>query len=217
MIPTHARREVGRVLRPGTAALIAPALALALLSVAPVAVESVPASQTVNPDPAMTTIPITTTTVIAPSTAVPTPTAIDERAPEFAAIRNAALDVARAALARPPAAIEAPTPEPKAEPKAPVGKIRARGDATWYCVAGVSPCHRDYGGGLYAAAGSELRVGDWRGRTVTVCAGGACVPVTLVDWCACEGDRVIDLYGDAFRRLAPLGQGDRRRQRSLVT
>jgi rare lipoprotein A (peptidoglycan hydrolase) len=31
--------------------------------------------------------------------------------------------------------------------------------------------------------------------------------VTLVDWCACKGDRVIDLYGEAFRRLAPLGRG----------
>ena len=196
MIPTFARREVGRWLRPGTAALVAPILALALLSLAPVAAESVPTSQTT-----------TTTTVFAPATSVPTPSLVDDRALDVASIRNAYLDSARLQLARPPAAVEAPTPEPKAEPKAPPGKIRARGDATWYCVAGVSPCHRDYGGGLYAAAGSELRIGDWRGRTVTVCGSGACVPVTLVDWCACEGERVIDLYGDAFRRLAPLGEG----------
>ena len=37
--------------------------------------------------------------------------------------------------------------------------------------------------------------------------GDDCVRVTLIDWCACEGDRVIDLYGHAFRRLAPLGTG----------
>ena len=185
-------------MRPGTAALIAPILALALLSMAPVAAEPVPTSQT-------------TTTVLAPATTDPTPSLADvralERALEFASIRNAYLDSARQQLARPPAAVEAPTPEPKAEPKAPAGKIRARGDATWYCVAGVSACHRDYGGGMYAAAGSELRIGDWRGRTVAVCAGNECIPVTLIDWCACEGDRVIDLYGDAFRQLAPLGQG----------
>jgi Lytic transglycolase len=60
---------------------------------------------------------------------------------------------------------------------------------------------------MYAAAGAELRKGDWRGRTVTVCAGSDCIRVTLIDWCACPGKRVIDLYGDAFRRLAPLGAG----------
>lgn len=195
------------MLRPGTAALIAPALALALLSLAPVATESERASLPVIPDPAMTTIGTTLPTRTSAATQAPNIAGIDEQSVEFAAVPNAALDAARANLARPPAAIEAPTPKPKTELKLPAGKVRARGHATWYCVAGVSPCHRDYGGGLYAAAGSELRVGDWRGRTVAVCAGGACIPVTLIDWCACGGDRVIDLYGDAFRRLAPLGAG----------
>lgn len=106
-----------------------------------------------------------------------------------------------------PAAVVPPEPAVRTQSKASPGRIRARGAATWYCVAGVSACHRDYGAGLYAAAGAELRVGDWRGRKVTVCAGDACVRVTLIDWCACEGDRVVDLYGDAFRRLAPLGTG----------
>lgn len=112
---------------------------------------------------------------------------------------------AEASLSRPDAA--QPAPSVRTHSKAPPGRIRARGAATWYCVPGVSACHRDYGGGLYAAAGAELRVGDWRGRKVSVCAGDDCVRVTLVDWCACPGDRVIDLYGDAFRRLAPLGTG----------
>lgn len=106
-----------------------------------------------------------------------------------------------------PVAVVPPEPAVRAQSKAPPGRIRARGAATWYCLAGVSACHRDYGGGMYAAAGPELRVGDWRGRNVTVCAGDDCVRVTLIDWCACPGDRVIDLYGDAFRRLAPLGTG----------
>jgi hypothetical protein len=85
---------------------------------------------------------------------------------------------------------------------------RVNGPATWYCRAGISVCHSDYPGGLYAAAGPRLRVGDWRGRRVQVCAGGDCVIVRLVDWCACGGGRVIDLYSDAFRRLAPLGEGE---------
>lgn len=79
----------------------------------------------------------------------------------------------------------------------------AQGFATWY-----DDPNRD---GLYAAAGPALRVGDWRGDTVRVSAGGRSVTVRLVDFCAC-GDRhgtatVIDLSSAAFRRLAPLSQG----------
>jgi rare lipoprotein A (peptidoglycan hydrolase) len=60
---------------------------------------------------------------------------------------------------------------------------------------------------LYAAAGPGLRVGAWRGRVVEVCSGGRCVWVTLIDWCACGGNHLIDLYSDAFRQLAPLSSG----------
>lgn len=83
----------------------------------------------------------------------------------------------------------------------------ATGTATWYCKAGISVCHHDYPGGMYAAAGPELRVGDWRGRVVHVCGNGRCVNVRLIDWCACGGDHIIDLYSDAFTRLAPLSAG----------
>ena len=82
-----------------------------------------------------------------------------------------------------------------------------RGTASWYCQAGVSACASGYPGGLYAAAGPALRVGSWRGRTVTVCGSGNCVNVKLIDWCACGSGRVIDLYSDAFSRLAPLSSG----------
>ena len=67
----------------------------------------------------------------------------------------------------------------------------------------MSACAHAYPGGLYAAAGPALRVGNWRGRTVTVCGSGSCVNVKLIDWCACGSGRVIDLYSDAFSRLAP--------------
>ena len=81
------------------------------------------------------------------------------------------------------------------------------GAASWYCQPGISACHFQYSGGLYAAAGPALRVGDWRGRAVRVCGGGGCVTVRLIDWCQCYGTRVIDLYSDAFRQIAPLSSG----------
>ncbi|MBA2700212.1 MAG: hypothetical protein H0U58_00740 [Chloroflexi bacterium] len=71
----------------------------------------------------------------------------------------------------------------------------------------MSSCHYSKSGGLYAAAGPALRVGKWRGRRVQVCHDGRCVRVTLIDWCQCYGKRVIDLYSDAFKRLAPTSQG----------
>ena len=79
------------------------------------------------------------------------------------------------------------------------------GVASWYCGAG-SPCTRGYPDGMYAAAGPELRVGDWRGSVVTVCAG-RCVDVTLIDSCGCPGARIVDLYRSAFARIADPGRG----------
>ena len=84
---------------------------------------------------------------------------------------------------------------------------RVSGSASWYCLTGVSACHQSYPGGMYAAAGPELRVGAWRGRQVRVCAGTDCIWVRLIDWCACGGSHVIDLYSDAFKRLGPLNAG----------
>jgi hypothetical protein len=84
---------------------------------------------------------------------------------------------------------------------------RVKGVATWYCLPGVSMCTSGYRGGLYAAAGSELRIGNWRGRIVKVCGNGNCVVVKLIDWCACGGSRIIDLYHDAFSRLASPSSG----------
>ena len=97
--------------------------------------------------------------------------------------------------------------EVKQAPRPKLTGRRVGGTASWYCQTGVSSCHHAYPGGMYAAAGSELRIGDWRGRQVKVCAGGDCIWVRLIDWCACGGARIIDLYSDAFRRLAPLNSG----------
>ena len=100
-----------------------------------------------------------------------------------------------------------PTPKPKPKPTPPPNpKHSVGGRAAWYCNNG-SGCPAGYSGGMYAAAGPALRVGNWRGRTVTVCGSGNCINVKLVDWCACGGARVIDLFGGAFQQLAPLSTG----------
>ncbi len=100
----------------------------------------------------------------------------------------------------------APGGVPRDPARAAVVRSRsASGTASWYCGHG-SACPRARSGGLSAAAGPLLRQGDWRGRRVVVRSGGRSVRVTLVDWCACPG-RVIDLFADAFSRLAPLSRG----------
>lgn len=71
--------------------------------------------------------------------------------------------------------------------------LTATGEATWY----------DYHEGQ-AAAGPALRVGDWRGSLVRVCAS-ECIVVRLTDYMA--ADRLIDLADDDFAKLAPLSQG----------
>jgi rare lipoprotein A (peptidoglycan hydrolase) len=108
--------------------------------------------------------------------------------------------------------VEQPSPvavKPRATPKPQIVQratgTHRTGTASWYCGHG-SACHHSYPGGLYAAAGPALRVGSWRGRTVIVRAGGRSVAVRLIDWCACPR-RIIDLYSDAFIRLAPLSRG----------
>lgn len=82
------------------------------------------------------------------------------------------------------------------------------GLASWFCRPGVSRCTRGYpASGAFAAAGPALRVGDWRGRIVTVRSGGRSIRVRLTDWCACGGGKVIDLYASQFQKLAPLSRG----------
>ncbi len=76
-----------------------------------------------------------------------------------------------------------------------VGTVEIGGTATWY----------DYHEGQ-AAAGPALRIGDWRGSTVRVCAQ-TCIVVRLTGACWCKGDRIIDLDDADFAKLAPLSRG----------
>ena len=131
----------------------------------------------------------------------PTPEGIADYASELPFASADAAD----RLAQPDAATR--DAKVKAESKRPRISHRVRGQATWYCKTGVSSCHYANSGGMYAAAGAEIRKGDWRGRQVQVCQGGRCIWVTLIDWCACEGSRIIDLYSDAYRKLDPLSGG----------
>jgi hypothetical protein len=79
-----------------------------------------------------------------------------------------------------------------------------KGTATWYCLPGVSRCPTVRQGGLYAAISPDL--GWLRGKRVRVCYRASCVVVQIVD-CNCRATRSVDLFADAFRRLAPLGSG----------
>jgi len=84
----------------------------------------------------------------------------------------------------------------------PINGKAVRGKATYYCcTTGYAP------GAMVAAAGSELRIGKWRGRVVTVSYQGRSIQVKLVDWCGCKGSRIIDLQPEAFAALAPLSRG----------
>lgn len=148
------------------------------------------------PDPVFRPVPSPPRTAVAPRT---TPTVDShglQKAPEPSRPR-VAVPEPRARVVAPPA-----TPGPAGS--------KVSGTATWYCLQGVSPCHYAKSAGAYAAAGSEVRrwLGPkWRGQHVTVCQGDDCVRVKLIDWCACGGRRIIDLYSDAFRQLSPLGAG----------
>jgi hypothetical protein len=121
---------------------------------------------------------------------------------------GATLDDATAADRFAPPDAAGKTAAPKVVIKRPHITTRVGGVATWYCKTGASPCHYAHSGGMYAAAGAEIRRGDWRGRQVQVCQGGRCIWVTLIDWCACAGNRIIDLYSDAYRKLDPLSGGE---------
>lgn len=104
----------------------------------------------------------------------------------------------------------------------PVGGRKGSGTATWYCnytdatvTASVCPAKFPDVSGIqyYAAAGPVTRLlfghsdADWRGHSVYVTSkAGFTIRVKLVDWCACGGDHVIDLFHDAFAELEKHGK-----------
>jgi hypothetical protein len=83
---------------------------------------------------------------------------------------------------------------------------KATGTATWYCLPGQSACPWMASGGNYAAAGPAVRkllcgstsCTSWRNKYVTVSGNGKTLRVKLIDWCACGGDHIIDLFADAM-------------------
>jgi hypothetical protein len=102
-------------------------------------------------------------------------------------------------------AIVVPVPTPT--PKAPNTGHSLRGNASYYCWAGSSPCTADYPDGsgfdAYAAAGPKLRAAlgsGWRGRIVSVDG----IAVKLIDWCQCykgePNEKLLDLYHDVYAR-----------------
>ncbi len=58
---------------------------------------------------------------------------------------------------------------------------------------------------MFAAIRKDLL--HLRGEQVTVCSSSKCIEVTIID-CNCGPNaNLIDLYADAFRKLAPLSRG----------
>lgn len=100
------------------------------------------------------------------------------------------------------------TPRPTAVPLPDAVGRTLSAPASWYCGNG-SACTVGYPAScLCAAAGPALRVGNWRGRWVTVTTSRASVRLRLIDTCGCPGGRALDLYGQVFAQLAPHGLSD---------
>lgn len=83
-----------------------------------------------------------------------------------------------------------------------------RGNASWFCRAGVSSCTRTHPDSAqfdaYAAAGPRLRAAigpNWRGMIVMVDG----TPVRLIDWCQCykgrSNEKLLDLYFDVWEKV----------------
>jgi hypothetical protein len=197
------------VTRPlGAAAALALAVVVSLFGTSlSVGRQPVPIAS-VNPDSFTVIVP-----AAPPASAAPT----DDSAPPISDFRDEASLLSRVTTGVPVAPVHVVRPRAKPRPKpAPVATTAVAsvgsghnvgGTATWFCLPGVSACTSGHQGGMYAAAGSEIRIGNWRGRTVKVCGNGNCIYVKLIDWCACGGARIIDLYHDAFSRLASPSSG----------
>lgn len=126
-----------------------------------------------------------------------------------------------------PSVAPAPTATPTLAPTAaPTPSWSGTGSASWYCNADpargpISRCTAGFpdlptttladgtivGVELLAAAGPELRTGNWRGRVVTVFGPVGFSVVELVDFCACS-QGLIDVYADVFAIVCgPLSHG----------
>jgi hypothetical protein len=163
-------------------------------------------------------------TVILPAAPAESAAPVEDPGPAIVDFRDDASMLSRVVAGVPVAPVRVVRPRPKPKPVVvtrtaaalkpapkPVTSVgsghRVSGIATWFCLPGVSACTSGYQGGMYAAAGSEIRIGNWRGRTVKVCGNGKCIFVKLIDWCGCPGSRIIDLYHDAFSGLASPSRG----------
>jgi len=218
--PFHLRNRlrkadlVGREPKPAHIGRIAQAVLVILLSVALVfvlahqAASDTPVSS--SPVPASLFTQVEASALLPPRSIAPDPVVADRRPP----IQS------YGSSATPPSRPVATTPSPTAKPKPrpattakPTTLARTSssisGTATFYCNKNgtrgpLSRCPVGRSGGLYAAISPDL--GFLRGKHVHVRCGASTVVVTIVD-CDCQAKRSIDLFADAFVRLAPLSSG----------
>jgi len=171
-----------------------------------------PSRQAVYPPEAFTSVADTT----APPTS-PTPTVALGDWDMQAAGKWLAAELASQTPRPTPTATPTPRPKPRATPKPkpraapkPVAlrtSHKTTVTATWYCLPGTSRCPRGRSGGLYAAISPDLA--SLRGKLVRACYRGSCVVVKIID-CLCSRLHGIDLFADAFVKLAPLSKGSLR-------
>ncbi|HET9850962.1 MAG TPA: hypothetical protein VFP56_00485 [Candidatus Limnocylindrales bacterium] len=141
--------------------------------------------------------------------ASPSPSAAARATDRLTELREPALSTAPPPRAQPSLgaakAIVVPIATPT--PKVRTTGHSLRGNASYYCWAGSSPCTADYPDGsgfdAYAAAGPKLRAAlgsGWRGRIVSVDG----IAVKLIDWCQCykgqSNEKLLDLYHDVYVR-----------------
>ncbi len=96
-----------------------------------------------------------------------------------------------------------PSPVAASQPTPAVAGSATPGASVRETITGTASWHATGRDGMFAAAGPALRVGDWRGSVVTVCAG-RCVTVTLNDFCRCVVDgreRLLDLSDESFKAI----------------
>lgn len=183
----------GGLCKAGMVGLLAAALALTLAhqtaSITPVQSSPVAASMS-------TSVPVPTTAPRPPSTP-----SVELEPPE-----------GRRGGELVPAPTASPTAQPhqaKPQPTRTARPTSIAGTATYYCNKDatrgpLSRCTRGHPDGLYAAISPDLAF--LTGKTVRVSYGASYVDVVIID-CNCRATRSIDLYADAFVRLAPLTLG----------
>jgi hypothetical protein len=217
------RRRVRTVLRSPRRVIALAVVVAALTLTATAVIGSQPSEPEPIPESAFRLVSLPPDSNVAGPVAVaPASPAARQGSNELAELRDPAFATEPPERAQPdvqrpnPIVVPIPTPTPRPQPNtggsagsgSGSNTTRSlRGNASWYCRAGISPCTVNYpdtsGFQAYAAAGPKLRAAlgsGWRGNIVYVDG----IRVKLIDWCQCykgePHEKLLDLYYDVFAR-----------------